>query len=175
MDAETIQTIVQEAESEARKTLDEQVRHIEGAGATVTRSYLRQGRPDKEIVDLAERMGAGLIVMGSRGLGRMKRALMGSVSSSVVCHAPCPVLAVRKEDHVVVRPIRIGRAGGDLQSSWGSQFGDADLVPERSEREVKPRVTRIETGDYTLPRVARTRNRYGAAGRMAHIALSAIW
>jgi nucleotide-binding universal stress UspA family protein len=98
MDAETIQTIVQEAESEARKTLDEQVRHIEGAGATVTRSYLRQGRPDKEIVDLAERIGAGLIVMGSRGLGRMKRALMGSVSKSVVCHIHCPVLVVRKEE-----------------------------------------------------------------------------
>jgi nucleotide-binding universal stress UspA family protein len=36
--------------------------------------------------------------MGSRGLGGVRRALMGSVSDSVVRHAPCPVLVVRPED-----------------------------------------------------------------------------
>jgi nucleotide-binding universal stress UspA family protein len=36
--------------------------------------------------------------VGSRGLGGVKRALMGSVSDSVVRHAHCPVLVVRKED-----------------------------------------------------------------------------
>ena len=44
-----------------------------------------------------EDIGAGLIVMGSRGLGGMRRALMGSVSDSVVRHAHCPVLVVRPE------------------------------------------------------------------------------
>jgi len=39
----------------------------------------------------------GLIVMGSRGLGGVRRALMGSVSDSVVRHAHCPVLVVRQE------------------------------------------------------------------------------
>jgi nucleotide-binding universal stress UspA family protein len=48
-------------------------------------------------VGSAERLGAGLIVMGSRGLGPLKRALMGSVSDSVVRHAHCPVLVVRPE------------------------------------------------------------------------------
>jgi hypothetical protein len=43
-----------------------------------------------EIVALAEEIGAGLIVMGSRGLGGIRRALMGSVSDSVVRHAHCP-------------------------------------------------------------------------------------
>jgi nucleotide-binding universal stress UspA family protein len=47
---------------------------------------------------LAEELGAGLIVMGSRGLDRMRRALMGSVSDAVVHHAHCPVLVVRKEE-----------------------------------------------------------------------------
>ncbi len=98
LDAETIQTVLEGADSKARKTLDEQVGHIEGAGGTVTGSYLRQGRPDREIVDLAEEIGAGLIVMGSRGLGGMRRALMGSVSDSVVRHAHCPVLVVRQEE-----------------------------------------------------------------------------
>ena len=46
----------------------------------------------------SSRIGAGLIVLGSRGLGGVKRALMGSVSDSVVRHAHCPVLVVRKEN-----------------------------------------------------------------------------
>jgi nucleotide-binding universal stress UspA family protein len=35
--------------------------------------------------------------MGSRGHGRLRRALMGSVSDSVVRHAHCPVMVVREE------------------------------------------------------------------------------
>ena len=55
------------------------------------------GDPDAEIVGLAGRLGAGLIVVGSRGLGPLRRALMGSVSDSVVRHAHCPVMVVRPE------------------------------------------------------------------------------
>jgi nucleotide-binding universal stress UspA family protein len=95
LDAHLLQTTLEEADRQARNTLDERVSHIEGAGGTVTGSYLRQGRPDREIVDLAEETGAGLIVIGSRGLGGMRRALMGSVSDSVVRHAHCPVMVVR--------------------------------------------------------------------------------
>jgi nucleotide-binding universal stress UspA family protein len=35
-------------------------------------------------------------VIGSRGLGGLKRSLMGSVSESVVRHAHCPVFVVRE-------------------------------------------------------------------------------
>ena len=45
---------------------------------------------------LAEELDAGLIVVGSRGLGGVRRALIGSVSDSVVRHAHCPVLVVRE-------------------------------------------------------------------------------
>jgi nucleotide-binding universal stress UspA family protein len=83
-------------EREAREQLDEQVRRIEEAGGTVNGAHLRLGRADEEIVDLAHDMGAGFIVMGSRGHGRMRRALMGSVSDSVVRHAHCPVTIVRE-------------------------------------------------------------------------------
>jgi nucleotide-binding universal stress UspA family protein len=37
-----------------------------------------------------------LIVMGSRGQGRLRRALVGSVSDSVIRHAHCPVTIVRE-------------------------------------------------------------------------------
>ena len=60
-------------------------------------AHLRMGEVALEIVALAEELGAGLIVMGRRGLGGVRRALMGSVSDSVVRHAHCPVLVIRQE------------------------------------------------------------------------------
>lgn len=53
------------------------------------------GEPAAVIVDTAERGGFDTIVMGSRGMGRMAKLLMGSVSSKVVAHAHCSVLVVR--------------------------------------------------------------------------------
>jgi nucleotide-binding universal stress UspA family protein len=85
-----------ELQREAQRLLDEQEKRVEEAGGTVKEAHLRQGRVDEEIVDLAESLGIGLIVMGSRGRGRIRRALMGSVSDSVVRHAHCPVTIVRE-------------------------------------------------------------------------------
>jgi nucleotide-binding universal stress UspA family protein len=59
------------------------------------------GRADDKIVSLAEELGAGLVVMGSRGQGGIRRALMGSISSSVIEHAHCPVMVVRPEKEQV--------------------------------------------------------------------------
>jgi nucleotide-binding universal stress UspA family protein len=81
---------------EVQEILDNQVRKIEEGGGTVQEAHQRRGRKDEEIVRVAEEIGAGLIVMGSRGLGGLKRSLMGSVSDSVMRHAHCPVLVVRK-------------------------------------------------------------------------------
>jgi len=78
--------------------LDEQVRKIEAAGGSVAQAHLREGKPEAEITALAEEIGAGLIVVGSRGLGGIRRAMLGSVSDAVVRHAHCPVLVVRKEE-----------------------------------------------------------------------------
>jgi nucleotide-binding universal stress UspA family protein len=65
-------------------------------GATGVAAHLEMGeRPDRAIVELGEELGLGLVVMGSRGLGVMRRTLMGSVSDSVVRHAHCPVMVVR--------------------------------------------------------------------------------
>jgi nucleotide-binding universal stress UspA family protein len=82
-------------EEGARRILDEQLGHIEQAGGTVSEVHLIEGRPADAILDLAERIGADLIVVGSRGLGAVKRLLVGSVSLGVVHHADRPVLVVR--------------------------------------------------------------------------------
>jgi len=78
--------------------LDEQVQKIQEAGGSVKEADLRVGeRRDQAIVNLAEELGAGLIVMGNGSLGGVGRALMGSVCGSLVHHAYCPVMVARPE------------------------------------------------------------------------------
>lgn len=54
------------------------------------------GSPESRIVETAEEMKADMIVVGSHGYNSWERLLLGSVSDSVVHHAPCSVLVVRK-------------------------------------------------------------------------------
>src|ERR687897_1901878 len=95
---ETYEQALEAVKGEAQKVLDEQGRKVREAGGSIKEAHLRIGeRRDQAIIHLAEELGAGLIVMGSRGLGGVRRALIGSVSDSVVRHAHCPVLIVRPE------------------------------------------------------------------------------
>jgi nucleotide-binding universal stress UspA family protein len=87
-----------ELQINAQRLLDEQVERIREARGEVAQAHLRLGRPAEQIVNLSEELGAGVIVMGSRGLGTLKRALLGSVSESVVLHAHCPVFVVRRQE-----------------------------------------------------------------------------
>ena len=57
-------------------------------------AHFRKGHPANEMVNLGDELGADLVVVGSRGLDGVRRALMGSVSDSVARHAPCPVMIV---------------------------------------------------------------------------------
>jgi nucleotide-binding universal stress UspA family protein len=104
-EATNLQSVEREAETEelqriseqrAREMLEEEVGKVRSAGGTVAQGHLIEGRVAPEVVALAEQIGAGLIVLGSRGRGGIRRALMGSVSDSVVRHAHCPVLVVRE-------------------------------------------------------------------------------
>jgi nucleotide-binding universal stress UspA family protein len=87
----------QRFEQMSRRVLDTQAEKVREVGGTIAQAHLRMGKAPTEIVDLAEELGAGVVVLGSRGLGGIRRALMGSVSDSVVRHAHCPVLVVRKD------------------------------------------------------------------------------
>jgi nucleotide-binding universal stress UspA family protein len=85
------------SERGAREVLDAEVEKLRSLGVTQPQAHLVEGGVSQEIVGLAEGIGAGLIVLGSRGLGGIRRALMGSVSDSVVRHAHCPVMVVRED------------------------------------------------------------------------------
>ena len=93
---DVMRSVLEQAEGEARSFLEAQAQQVGESGGKVAETHLRAGEPDKEIVKLSEELGAGAIVIGSRGLGAVSRALMGTVSESVVRHAHCPVFVVRK-------------------------------------------------------------------------------
>ena len=50
------------------------------------------GKPGEVIIKTAKEEKAGLVVIGSRGLGLLKRTLAGSVSDFVLHNSPCPVV-----------------------------------------------------------------------------------
>lgn len=56
---------------------------------------LIEGSIAEAIIGVAAMRKSDVIVMGSRGLGRLAGLLLGSTSQKVVAHAPCPVLIVR--------------------------------------------------------------------------------
>lgn len=66
------------------------------------RTLERQGDPTKQILALAEEIRADLIVLGAKGMSRVRRLLIGSVAASVARHAACSVMVVRRP----IRPIR---------------------------------------------------------------------
>ncbi|CAN5626165.1 universal stress protein [soil metagenome] len=82
--------------SEQQMFLDDLVAQIEMRGGVVADSHFRVGqRADDEIIQLGEELNVDLIVVGSKGRGTLKRALMGSDSESIVRYSRQPVLVVR--------------------------------------------------------------------------------
>ena len=56
------------------------------------------GKPGNTICDFAKEKEADMIVVGSRGLGAIRRTILGSVSDFVLHHAHCPVVIVPKDE-----------------------------------------------------------------------------
>jgi nucleotide-binding universal stress UspA family protein len=74
--------------------IDQSVQKLIKAGFTAEPVY-QLGNPAEEIMKVAVKHRADLIVMGAKGLGAIDRFLIGSVSTRVVQHANCAVLVVR--------------------------------------------------------------------------------
>lgn len=78
-----------------RKALDAWKIDAIKLGVTKVSTELVIGGPGYEIVELAKKKGADLIVIGTHGHTGLKHVLLGSVTEKVVRHAPCPVLVIR--------------------------------------------------------------------------------
>ena len=75
----------------AERALDEAV--AQSLGDVEVEKVVSEGAPAEVVLEAAA--GADLVVVGSRGRGGLRSALLGSVSSHVATNAPCPVVIVR--------------------------------------------------------------------------------
>jgi len=79
---------------DAQSVLDKAVKEVGKISGEIHTEVL-EGSAADAIIDVATTRKSDVIVMGSRGLGRLAGLLLGSTSQKVVSHAPCPVLIVR--------------------------------------------------------------------------------
>ncbi len=121
---------------EARELLEAQEALHCKAGAEVAGAHLGEGPAVDGVLDLAGKIGADLVVMGSRGRGPVKRLILGSVSEGVVHHASLPVLVLRGGDEEwPPRRVVIGDDGSEaaahaasLAAGIGGLFGAGGLL-----------------------------------------------
>lgn len=83
--------------AETEKTLEAEAERVRAAGVACEVVMLT-GRPDKEIVDYAEKLGADVIVMGTHGRSGLAHVLLGSVAERVVKGSTRPVLILPWKD-----------------------------------------------------------------------------
>ena len=111
--------LVDHIETGARKALQTVAASLGASGVPIS-TVLNAGTPWEQIIRTAKEVGAGLIVIGSRGLRGLPRALLGSTAERVVRYSPIPVMAfhgplpVSEED----RATEGARAANDLVDRW---------------------------------------------------------
>jgi nucleotide-binding universal stress UspA family protein len=59
------------------------------------KSVLLQGNPAPVILDFIRKENFDLVIMGSRGMGKFKELILGSVSSKIMHHSPCAIMIIR--------------------------------------------------------------------------------
>ena len=79
---------------EAQEILKKTVKLVGNSNIDVHTEVI-EGDAAEAIIEVANTRHSDVIIMGSRGLGRLAGLLLGSTSQKVVSHAPCPVLIVR--------------------------------------------------------------------------------
>jgi nucleotide-binding universal stress UspA family protein len=88
-------TIVTQARDESTRRLQQAVEQAAAAGVSA-KSHLTEVPAAPAIARLAEELGVGLIVVGTRGHTGLKHALLGSVAERTLRLAPCSVLTVKE-------------------------------------------------------------------------------
>ena len=89
MSTDAFQVAIDAADDQAKDV----VSAVTGAlGLDASTGIVLRGDPSFSICQHAEEVGAAAIVIGTRGRGGFRRAVLGSVSDHVIRHAPCPVI-----------------------------------------------------------------------------------
>ncbi|KAI7901221.1 uncharacterized protein BX663DRAFT_515308 [Cokeromyces recurvatus] len=87
---------ISKLEKESKEALEAVVRWFKSKGITVTPQVL-SGEPGETLKDFAEANKVDLVIVGSRGLGFLKRQFIGSVSDYLIHHLKCSVLVVKDD------------------------------------------------------------------------------
>lgn len=128
--SQALATMRREAEEEALHALDTTGQILDGHLVSIT-TRLTHGPAETAIIEMAERLRADLVVVGSRGLGPVKEFLLGNVSQQVIRSAPCSVLIARGP----VGPVRRVLIGmdGSVHAEAATRFvSDLPLPSEAS-------------------------------------------
>ena len=102
---EVVMTLSEQDFGEIERALK---RAVEAIDTVATTELMRSSSPGHAIVEVAARMKADLIAMGTHGRTGLSRLVLGSVADYVARHAPCPVVMVR--DAAVESPARVAGA-----------------------------------------------------------------
>lgn len=130
-------TFVEDEKQAAREILADAVAVVDAATEGGERVRVDQkvvsGQPISALADLTK--DAEMIVVGSRGLGKWERRLLGSVSTGLVQHAHCPVAVIHDEDPLIPHPDRAPVVVG-IDGSPASEHATAIAFDEASRRGV---------------------------------------
>jgi nucleotide-binding universal stress UspA family protein len=154
-----------DTERRVRELVDEVQREeslagIPGIAAVAVRALTVEGRPVPVLLEAAE--SADLLVVGSRGRGAIRSALLGSVALHCVTHASCPVVVVHPGAPTSQPP----RVVVGVEGSAGSRAAVAAAIDEavRSGAEVEVAASYVLTdywtdlGSIVVPSVEQIRN-----------------
>lgn len=89
-----VSKMVEAARDVGRRILDDAEQKAKSEGVQVE-CMLKEGNTVQEITRAAKEGNFDLIVIGVRGVSKLRELLLGSVSEGVTKHAPCPVLIVK--------------------------------------------------------------------------------
>ena len=124
-------------EKQGREVLDRAIKIAEDAVSSDrtidVQGELRCSPPVPTLIQMSD--GAEILVVGSNGRGAVARLLLGSVSSSVVHGARCPVAVVRDEDPLMPHPLQAPVLVG-IDGSPASELATAIAFDEASRRGV---------------------------------------
>lgn len=92
-DVDVLERVVAEAGAHALSAAEALLREAQIA----FNSEVAKGDPARSLIDMVERFGCDLVVMGARGHGDLRSALLGSVSHEVLHACAVPVMIVKPE------------------------------------------------------------------------------
>ncbi|MGD9851585.1 MAG: universal stress protein [Nitrospirales bacterium] len=110
--------------AEARHFLDQTKQDMHEQHSLTIKSVVEEGLPGEEILTAAQNYQVDLVILGTRGLSKIKRFLLGSTSEWVMRDAPCSVLLVREK----LSRVTMGKTASHILLATDGSSGACDTV-----------------------------------------------